>query len=927
MADKDMKNLMKFMRKGPWNKEEAEEDSFMDANFGGEQKKFNVRILNVLKATKILTFSRVLNSCLSIFLIGQFVVYTYQPEMFINPVWAWANTIIRLFLIIQEIIELLVATDLMDHIFSMAFFVELILTVPYFAIFIYLKQPPDLDRVFIFHITFTNLVAVFKLHIICELIENEVNKQLMGIFITVLSIVLIFSGLTMYIYKVSNTGTLNESIPNKAKLDSYGFYDYIYFVMTIVSTVGFENPFFENPVLRLFIVVVIIISIATIPAKSSDLVTILSNKSVYSRISYKRVDNTEFIVLCGSLGTSSVQNFLTEFFHSDHGKTSQRHCIVLNPSRPDNDMENLLREPKYEKKIFYIQGDPLDEIDLRRAQADKAKAVIIMCDKHSAKPDAEDSKTILIAIYIKKFLGTSSTTRLCFQLLRTDGKSHYSLPNKQDKNEQLICLEELKLSLFAKSCLCPGLIAIITNLINSAGDLESDSTTPKWLEEYWHGMGFEIYKTQLSKVFRHKTFAEAANIIYRKFNAILFGVEVENSKMSRICINPGLKVLSKEQNIGYIIAQDKEVADKIRDFDLQNRLQNMDDGKDNQKMVISAMSTMIKDNMDIDTKQMNASATADFNSNIQKNCVVSKTRIDIADVTKESMNGNILASKHIILAGLVSNLHHFVIPLRSKYLDKIPPIIILNEERPDHKTWSSISYFPEIYFVKGSALNEKDLYRVNIMKASRVVILSNRIELDSNDSSDKSNLKDKEDLLDAQTIFKYLNVTRIRRDIPIITELIHPSNISFLIHNITDYNLMKKNGYYHTEIYAMGETYISSVMDTLLAQAFYNSALIGVLDQVIVGNTTISVNEAEESSNLFPLRVPNTFVGKTFSELFHFLCERKHIIAVGLYRYDATGSGRKPYIVTNPPVDLILTKRDMVFVLAKSMIDYESNFT
>ena len=134
---------------------------------------------------------------------------------------------------------------------------------------------------------------------------------------------------------------------------------------------------------------------------------------------------------------------------------------------------------------------------------------------------------------------------------------------------------------------------------------------------------------------------------------------------------------------------------------------------------------------------------------------------------------------------------------------------------------------------------------------------------------------------------------------------------------------MKKYGYYHTEIYAMGETYTSSVMDTLLAQAFYNPALIAVLEQVIVGNSS-GTPDAEDNGNLFPLRVPTTFVGRTFAELFHFLCDKKQIIALGLYRYDCLDSTTKPYIVTNPPVGLVLTERDMVFVLARQMIDYES---
>ena len=38
------------------------------------------------------------------------------------------------------------------------------------------------------------------------------------------------------------------------------------------------------------------------------------------------------------------------------------------------------------------------------------------------------------------------------------------------KNDQILCIESVKLSLLAKSCLCPGLIALVTNLIKSSAD-------------------------------------------------------------------------------------------------------------------------------------------------------------------------------------------------------------------------------------------------------------------------------------------------------------------------------------------------------------------------------------------------------------------------------------------------------------------------
>jgi hypothetical protein len=58
------------------------------------------------------------------------------------------------------------------------------------------------------------------------------------------------------------------------------------------------------------------------------------------------------------------------------------------------------------------------------------------------------------------------------QLLRPESIIHYELSlNKEEiKNDQIICIEQVKLSLLAKSCLCPGLVVLITNLIKSSAE-------------------------------------------------------------------------------------------------------------------------------------------------------------------------------------------------------------------------------------------------------------------------------------------------------------------------------------------------------------------------------------------------------------------------------------------------------------------------
>lgn len=48
------------------------------------------------------------------------------------------------------------------------------------------------------------------------------------------------------------------------------------------------------------------------------------------------------------------------------------------------------------------------------------------------------------------------------------------------------------MNLLAKSCFAPGLIAMMSNLIASAGDI--DTTGIDWFDEYAEGMGHEIYR-------------------------------------------------------------------------------------------------------------------------------------------------------------------------------------------------------------------------------------------------------------------------------------------------------------------------------------------------------------------------------------------------------------------------------------------------
>jgi len=90
-------------------------------------------------------------------------------------------------------------------------------------------------------------------------------------------------------------------------------------------------------------------------------------------------------------------------------------------------------------------------------------------------------------------------------------------------------------------------------------------------------------------------------------------------------------------------------------------------------------------------------------------------------------------------------------------------------------------------------------------------------------------------LLDARTIFKFKAVKGLRSDIPVVTDLVNSYNLAFLLKRPYEYSLMKKHNFTETPVFAQGQVYLSSIMDSLVCQAYYNPELITVLNILLIG--------------------------------------------------------------------------------------------
>ena len=163
-----------------------------------------------------------------------------------------------------------------------------------------------------------------------------------------------------------------------------------------------------------------------VPKQTNELIQILENSSIYSRDIYRANPEIPHLVICGNVGVDALKNFCNELFHVDHGQ-SDKNAVILNPSMPSQEMRLFLHAGKYEVNLKYLQGNPVLEKDLERADIKQAKASVIMTDKYTDDPHSTDHKNILMSLAIKKYFLQQKIydSTLFIQLIKPENKIHY----------------------------------------------------------------------------------------------------------------------------------------------------------------------------------------------------------------------------------------------------------------------------------------------------------------------------------------------------------------------------------------------------------------------------------------------------------------------------------------------------------------------
>ena len=498
-----------------------------------------------------------------------YIICTYNNKLFKSL--NYLDFFICSLVIIEHIINILLAHHIFLYLISIESILNFFIEIPPF--FTSMCSDFHLDKIYRC-INITRVIRLAKSYLMIDFIqskEKSVKNQILNIIFTILLIILIFAGVIhmLDLENIEEKLKIEYNIEKRHNLElRQHFHHYLYFIIVSLTTVGYGEIRPVSFLSQFMIIALVVVIVIVIPNQTNELINLSNFQTIYERKEYISSEDVPFIILIGNIGIDALRSFCEEYFHKDHGKF-YRHIVLLINKFPNKQFESFLNEKDNNRFIFYLQGDPMKSSDLLRTDILKAKSCIIFTGKNTKDPFSEDQRALLLAIFIKKFYYLTSLAnflnendkeisiddiskinyknnnfKIYLQLNKSESYQYYystlqKIYRKNMSKDQLLVIETLKMNLLSKSCITPGIISLLSNLIiSSSTGIMISKNESEWLREYSEGTQYEIYKFTAAGQLLNFNYQQLTIELYNKYHSILFALEISFRGNCLIKLNP-----------------------------------------------------------------------------------------------------------------------------------------------------------------------------------------------------------------------------------------------------------------------------------------------------------------------------------------------------------------------------------------------------
>ncbi|KAJ2785808.1 hypothetical protein H4R18_000354, partial [Coemansia javaensis] len=320
-------------------------------------------------------------------------------------------------------------------------------------------------------------------------------------------------------------------------------FDEAFFFIAVSAITGLSSDIEPDTwFTRGVVLVVMFIGIFWLPPRVAEMLSLWQDRSPWPS-HYEAETNQMHVLVIGDLEYTALFEFLREFFCEDHGiRTVNTVVVVMSEKSPGKEVSELLHDPSYVNRVKFVLGSPTSFAQLDRVQAERAQAVFLLSSKAAADAAKEDAAKIMVALAVRRFLrARKRAVPVYAQVLLPETVMHMEF-----LADHVICIEELRLGLLAKNLLVPGFASLIAILTSSIPDsitspLVRSAQRKPWLAEYVQSLSHEIYSTNISPFLAGAKFQRAAQVIFQRTGATLFGLLIPADDPTgdpRIAINP-----------------------------------------------------------------------------------------------------------------------------------------------------------------------------------------------------------------------------------------------------------------------------------------------------------------------------------------------------------------------------------------------------